>query len=169
MVTQNKLFGAIFALALFLTFGATALAQQPQAAVPAPGAHTEQRAERMGKHRRMGEKGGMRLMRQLDLTDAQKEQLRAISERYGASLKAQREEMHKLRRQKAESALDANAEARAQTLRAELHNSMKRMRAEMVAILTPEQRTQLDQLEKERHARHGEMRERRRNRPTNFQ
>jgi Spy/CpxP family protein refolding chaperone len=48
-----------------------------------------------------------------------------------------------------------------QALRAEMNQAMKNTRAEMLAVLTADQRAQFEQLVKERKARHEEMRGRR--------
>lgn len=104
----------------------------------------------------------MRLFSQLNLTDAQQQQLRAIEERYEATIKPQREEMRRLYESN-QGELSPDAEARAQQLRAEMRQAMQGIREEMMAVLTPEQRTQLEQLIKERKARQDERRARRMN------
>ncbi len=108
----------------------------------------------------------LRLMSQLNPTDAQRQQLRAIAERFESSTKTQREEMRRLH-ESAQGSPSADAEARMQALRGEMGQAMKGMRQEMVNILTEEQRTQLEQLVKERKARHQERRGRGMNQQNN--
>lgn len=159
-------------LGLVFTCGAAAFAQQTQQ--PRGDASTQQ--EPMG---RMGRRGGMRggggmhgmgrLLQELNLTDAQKQQAHAIFERYGASSQTQREELRQLMQKRQEGTLTADDELRARTLRKELHDSMQNMRTELGGILTPEQRARLEQTEKERKARREEMRQRRADEPNEQQ
>jgi Spy/CpxP family protein refolding chaperone len=96
-------------------------------------------------------------MSQLNLTDAQQQQLRAIVERFESSTKTEREEMRRLDESN-EGKPSADTEARGQALRAEIGQAMRGTRQEMLNILTEEQRTQFEQLVKERKARHEERR-----------
>lgn len=167
MVLKNRL--AVAALLLGLLFAsAPAFAQQPQ---EAPGA--EGRAER-GLHRggRRGGRGDMhilRMLRQLELTEAQQQQARTIAENYLAAIKPQREELMKLREQKEQGAENADLHSRAQALRTQIHESTRTMHEQLLAILTPEQRTRLDQMQAEFKGRRERMRERRRQMPENDQ
>jgi protein CpxP len=146
--------GRIFALS------AVAFAQQ-STPVPQDNGQQQQGPWRRGGGRQgMGKRGpgGMfRLMSQLNLTDAQQQQLRAIRERFESSTKTQREEMRRLH-EGSQGDVSANAEARIQALRGELDQAMKGMHQEMLSVLTEEQRTQLEQLKQERKARHQERR-----------
>ncbi len=99
----------------------------------------------------------LRLMSQLNLTDAQRQQLRAIEERFESSIKPQREEMQRLL-ESSQGSWSADTEARMEALRGEMGQAMRGMRQERLNILTEEQRTQLEQLVKERKARHPERR-----------
>lgn len=171
MSFSNKLTTAGLSLGLTLAFGTLALAQTTPP--PSPGSGTAQGEGRgMGKHQRHkgeGHKGkgregmgGLRLMRELDLTDAQKQQARVIKERYAASTKTQREELRQLHEQKKQGTLPADAKTKAEALRTQLTESNKNMRSELFAILTPEQRTKFETLEKERKNEHREHRRGRR-------
>jgi Spy/CpxP family protein refolding chaperone len=153
-------------LLLGLTASFAVCAQQTQ--TPPQGApQNPERRERMGRmsgmHRRMAmRRHGMKLMRGLDLSDAQREQMRAVRERYRQSTQAQREELRQLFRTKRQGGqLTPEQEARARQLRAELRQTRERIHADMLGLLTPEQRTRLEQLKQERKARVGEMRQRR--------
>lgn len=169
MSLQRKLTGAGLTLGLIFTFSAVAFAQQQQQQSSAQGVTQEQRGERppMGPRGRRrggpdGELGMMRVFRELNLTDAQKEQMRGIGEKYRTSIQPQREELRQLREQFEQGAAAPDATTKAQNLIAQLRASGKAMRNEMLTVLTPEQRTQLEQIEKERKARREEMRQRRR-------
>lgn len=124
------------------------------------------RHDKIGKVGRPGW-GGFRGMRELNLTEAQRLQQRAIVERHLESIKAQREELFKLREKRAQGTFTTDDEARAEALRQEIHNSMQGAHSEIEGILTPEQRTKLEQFKAERKARHDEMLKRRQERREN--
>jgi Spy/CpxP family protein refolding chaperone len=106
-------------------------------------------------------------MRELNLTDEQRQQQRAIIQRHLDSVKAQREELFKLREKRSQGNSAADDKARAQALRQEIHNSMLNVQTEIESILTPEQRATLEQFKNERKARHDEMQKRRHERRQN--
>lgn len=133
------------------------------------------RMGRMGRRHAQGDPRAGRLgLDRLNLSDAQREQLRGIESRYAGSFRTKRDELHALRqsrRQAGGTALTAEQEARARQLREELRADAERMRAEMRAVLTDEQRTQLHAAREElkqqrelRRERREEFRERRRQR-----
>ncbi|MGB7925412.1 MAG: Spy/CpxP family protein refolding chaperone [Pyrinomonadaceae bacterium] len=163
MSLRNSLTGASLALGLLVTFSLPALAQQSTTQQES----SQQQTERMGKkrwHRREhGMRGGMRMFRELDLSDTQKQQASAIIERYKESTKTQREEMRQLHQQKrtATGDIDTQTQARSEALRTELRETHKRMQDELLTILTPDQRAKFEQLKQERKARHEERRARR--------
>jgi Spy/CpxP family protein refolding chaperone len=99
-------------------------------------------------------------MRELNLTEEQRSQQRAIVQRHLASTKGQREELFKLREKRIAGTFTDEDIARVRALRQEMHDSMEGIRTEMEGVLTTEQRAQLEQLKAERKARHEEMRER---------
>jgi len=149
-------------LGFIFTASAAAFAQQPGTSSPQDNGQ-QQRPERWGKRHGMGKRGpgGIgRLASQLNLTETQRQQLRAIEERFEASTKAQREEMRRLR-ESTQGEPSADTQARFQALRGELDQARRAQHQEMLSVLTAEQRTQLEQLIKERKARHGERRGRR--------
>jgi Spy/CpxP family protein refolding chaperone len=124
---------------------------------------------RGGRHGRMNREGWMgagrgimggRVLRRLNLSDAQRNQLREIEARYGRNLRAQRVEMRQLIELREQGAtLTPEQSQRAQQLRGELRDNTEKMRAEMLALLTPEQREQLKQMREEGEARRKERRE----------
>jgi Spy/CpxP family protein refolding chaperone len=147
----------ITVLGIILAFGAVAIAQQTQPQSPHADAQFKRHSERLaatGEHR--GRRGGMRrrggighLIRELNLTDEQRQQGRAIMRRRLEGTKSQREELFKLREKRIAGTFTADDEARAKALRQEMRASMEGVRAEMEGILTAEQKTKLEQLKQE--------------------
>jgi protein CpxP len=119
-------------------------------------------------HDKRGGPGHLGLMRELNLTEDQKQQQRTIVERQLQSTKAQREELFKLREKRMDGTFTADDEARAKTLREEIHNSMQGIHNEIEATLTSEQRTKLEQIKSERKAKREEMFRRREERRLNI-
>lgn len=163
--------GATLALGA-LVFCGTLAAQQTTAPTEQPaGPHAERgfgkrgfgKGEgrggfRMGKHGRHGKGHGMgRMLRDLNLTDAQRTQLRELHERQRAQFAPQMEEMRQLMQQKRAGTLDTNGTARLEQMRATFkaqHEANRTAnRNALLAILTPEQRAQVEQREKERKER----------------
>ena len=143
-----------------------AFAQEPQPQTPAAqdGALQKDRIERMERHRErvgdrkgmgqrrgMGRRGGMgHLLRELNLSEEQRQQGRAIMQRRLQSTKLQREELFKLREKRIDGTFTADDEARAKALRQEIRSAMEGVRTEMAGVLTAEQRARLEQLKKDR-------------------
>ena len=127
-----------------LTFG-TSLA----IAAPHGGGH------RGGKRGMRGEFGA-RFAEKLNLTDAQKEQIKSIRKESREQNRAFFESFHQTR-QELRAAKQANDTARLETLKGTLqsqHEQMKQIRAaeqqKFLAVLTPEQRAQWEQFKAER-------------------
>ena len=93
-------------------------------------------------------------LRELNLTDDQKQQIQKIKEANFESTKTQREELRQLMQKRFQGTLTADEEARAKTLREQMQVSMKDTESQTVAILTPEQKAKLEELRKERKANH---------------
>lgn len=160
MALRKTLTFSVLALAITLAFGASVFAQQPQTG--SADAQKQQQG-REGK-RRGGPRGpgfGMRGLRELNLSETQREQARAIFARFAETIRPQREQLMQLREQKREGTATADAEERAKAIRAQIHESEKAMRVELLGILTQEQRARLEEMEQERKARRDEMRKRR--------
>ncbi|MCA1849734.1 MAG: Spy/CpxP family protein refolding chaperone [Acidobacteria bacterium] len=152
---KNKLIRTGLALGLFASIAAsTAFAQQQ---TPEAQTRMERRGGRHGRVHGHG-KGAMRFLSRLNLTDAQKQQISALRERFAQSTRAQRDELRQLFEQRRQGTLSAEQEARARALHTELGEASKLMHNEVLAVLTPEQRAQLEQLKQE----HKSRRERRR-------
>jgi len=102
-------------------------------------------------HRDMGRRGGIGyLIRELNLTEEQRQQSRAILQRRLESTKLQRGELFKLREKRIAGTFTAEDEARAKALRQEIHTAMEGVRTEMAGVLTAEQKAKLEELKKER-------------------
>jgi protein CpxP len=150
----------ILVISLTLALGTLAYGQEPQTPSQDGGTRGERMRPREGRgHQKIGQagRGEFRGMRELDLTDQQRQQQKAIVQRHLESVKAQREELFKLGEKRAEGNLTDEDGARAKALRQEIHNSMQSAQAEIQSILTPEQRTKLEQLKTERKAGRDEM------------
>lgn len=150
--------------ALILAVSAIAHAQESQTA-PQEGMRPGREGHREGRrHGRMGGPERLGFMHELNLTEEQRSQQRAVVQRHLASTKGQREELFKLREKRVAGTFTDEDIARVKVLRQEMHNSMEASRTEMEGVLTTEQRAQLEQLKAERKTRHEEMRGRSRER-----
>jgi Spy/CpxP family protein refolding chaperone len=153
------------ALAAPATF-AQAAPQNPPPAPPPLG-------RRMGRRMGGGGLGGRPLMRRrfergamrrLNLSDAQREQMRAVEQRYAQTLRADREELRKLVEiRRSGTALTPEQQARAKQLREQMRANAEKMRAEIQNVLTPEQRQQLQQWRDDMRQRREQRRQQRQN------
>ena len=162
----------LLSLALSLSLVATVSAQQPQNP-PSPDQNRPDKMEGMhgrghgsrGERRRAHRPGFFGLEGELALTDAQKQQLRAIHERNFEGTKSLREELFNLREKRREGTFsDADAE-RARTLHEQMRASMKAIEAEAEAVLTPAQKAKVEELKQERKQRRAERMGRHESRP----
>jgi Spy/CpxP family protein refolding chaperone len=155
MFLRTKL--SVAGLAIILS-GGVALAQQTQTTAqnPAAGVQKTRRAAmaRRGMQRR-ARQPMFRFLRQLNLTDQQKEQARSIIQTNLQSTKTQRQEMRQLTQQWRQGTLAPEGLARAKELRGQLAESRKGVRAQLTGILTPEQKAKLEEMIKTRRANHG--------------
>ena len=169
---SRKILGGLALTATLALTGIVGLAQQQTTAQGQDaGRGRTERSWRGGKGdggRRGGFFGG-RFAEKLNLTDAQKEQMKQIAARYRESTKALREQG---RGQRSggfdafkggtfdEAAVRAAAQARANA-RVEMEVAHARMMAEMYNVLTPEQKAQLAAARQEREQKMQEWRARR--------
>jgi len=140
-------------IAISLLAGGVALAQQTQTSGQNPAVQQTRRQKmaRRGMERR--ERQPMfRLLRQLNLTDQQKQQARSIIQANLNSNKTQRQEMRQLTQQWRQGTLSQEGLARANELRKQLREGRTAMRNQLTGILTPEQKTRLDEMIKTRRA-----------------
>jgi len=116
--------------------------------------------ERGGGSRRHGQGMERRALQRLNLSDAQRGQLREIEARYGQSFKTRRQELRQIMELRQQGAtLTPEQQQRAQQLRGEVRDNGERMRVEILALLTTEQRDQLKRMREEGEARRKERRE----------
>lgn len=104
-------------------------------------------------HREFGRERIGRFLNQLNLSDEQRQQQRAIVQRRLESTKAQREELFRLREKRIAGTFTAEDEARAKALHQEIRTTMQGVRTEMQSVLTAEQKARLEELQKERKAK----------------
>ena len=115
-----------------------------------------------------GQRGG-RMFRGVELTDAQKASLKQIRESFGERTKALREQLHAKRGELRQSesggafneSLASQKLAELAPIQAKLMAEEARMRQESLAVLTPEQKTQLEQRRAEFKAKREQFKSRR--------
>ena len=135
----------------------------------------EMRGDRRGGRRGFGNKGMrggkhgggdkmmMRSLERLNLSDAQREQVRGIAETFKTSTQTQREELRTLGMKKRDGIITADEQARFKEVKTQLKASGAQMRDSVLAVLTAEQRTQLEQMKEEMKKRREERRQNRQN------
>ncbi len=142
----------LFVLTL-LVFASTAWAQNPQGQTPEPNGSQRPFGRGEGRGFRHGHGVfGPGVLRELNLTDDQKQQVRSLIEQSIESTKAQREELRQLGEKRSQGTLSTDDEARAKTLHEQMRASMKDTETKISAILTAEQRARLKEVMKERQA-----------------
>ena len=167
MSLKSKLASTITLAFAVVAFGTFASAQDT-----AKPADEGQKVERKGeRHRGMrggkfGRHGGMHRgmfgLRGIELTDAQKEQIRQIHEANKPS-ESQMAEMKAFRdARKAGGEITEAQKEQMKAFREQMRAKHESVKAQILAILTPEQRTQLEANKAEREKRREGMRERRR-------
>ena len=172
MSFKSKFFPAITLAVAVGAFSGYASAQTTPAQTEQDSVQKQEKREGRGFGRR-GDKGmrgdhrggfGMRGLRGINLTDAQKEQLRGIMEANRTADKGTHEEFRTLRQAKRGGTLTAEQQERLQTLREQMKQKSEQTKAQILAILTPEQRTQLEKQKEEMQKRREEHRQMKRNR-----
>lgn len=158
LTKSKKIAGTLALTGTLMLSGLNVFAQQT-ATAPAAGQKNgaAQHWSREGGKRGHGKRGGFghQFGQNLNLTDAQKEQMRQISTRYRESFKAMHEQTRTQERGAHggiydalkdgafdEAKVRAAAQARANA-RVEMDVARSRMMSEMYAVLTPEQKAQL--------------------------
>lgn len=139
---KNFLMKAVTASGFVAALALVCVAQQTpvQTTTTAPSAPVRE-GMRQGHH---GEHGMEAMLGSLNLSDAQRQQIGAITSRYKSNMQAQHREAHALKKQEKQGAtLTADQQARLQTLHEQLKASEKQEYQEIVALLTPDQRAQL--------------------------
>ena len=156
MFLRTKLSVAGLAVSL-MVFGGTTLAQQTENSAPNPAAAQQTRRAGMARRgmRRRARQPMFRMLRQLNLTDQQKQQARSIIQGNLEATKAQRQELRQLTQQWRGGTLTPEGLARATELRKQLREGSKAVRVQLAGILTPEQKVRLEEMIKARQANHG--------------
>lgn len=146
-------FGLLLGLA---TFGTVTFGQQSQPSVQNPGAGIQARRAAMRRAMRRRAMAGMfRVLNQLNLTVEQKQQARSIIQTNLQGTETQRQEMRQLTQQWRQGTLTPEGLARANELHKQLAETRRAERAQLAAILTPEQKAKLEEIIKGRRANHG--------------
>ncbi len=139
-------------LSILLAGFVFAIAQQSQTpATTAPNVQQRQR-RRMNRRMMMRRRGRMRAgaIRELNLTDAQKQQAQAIRRENLERNRAVREELKQLLQRRRQGTLNEADQARARELRQQLQESRRSTRAQIAGLLTEQQRTKLQEMRKNR-------------------
>lgn len=147
-------------VALAQTAGSEQSGQMQRAERSGKGGHRGHRGHRGGgKHGRGGRFGGG--FRGIELTDAQKASMKQLREAFGERTKSLREQLHAKRQElrQAESGATFNEALAAQKLtetaglQARLMAEGFKLRQDSLALLTPEQKAQLEQRRQQREQR----------------
>lgn len=154
MFMRIKLVGASVAIGLIM-FGGTAMAQQTQPDSVAPRQPAPQMRRRMRQPRPLA--GMARAFRQLNLTDQQRHQVRSIVQTQFQSTQQQRQDLRQLAQKRRAGTLTPEETARAKALRQQLNQSRQGVRAQLLAVLTPEQKTQLQEMIRTRRENRGKL------------
>lgn len=173
---RQKLFRAFALAGVFALLAGAGLAQQPPAQTQGqkdgPPVMGRMGRRGMGREGRGVGRGGVerRVLGRLNLSDAQREQLRGIESRYADGFRTKRGELRGiLETRRGGGTLTAEQQARVRQLREEMRASSGKMREEIRALLTDEQSARLqstrDELRQAHETRRGmrqELREKRR-------
>ena len=133
--------------------------------------HNKARSEWRGRGRGEGRKGAHRggfgggMFAKLNLTDAQKASMKQIRESFGERTKSLREQLQAKRQELRQAnqggtfneALTAQKLTESAGLQAKLMGEQFKLHQEMLTVLTPEQKTQMEQMRQEFKSRRGEF------------
>ena len=176
MSFKRKLISAATSALAVVTFTTFASAQETNTNQESDSTQTQEMRERRGgrgfgmrgdkgmRGRHGGDKMMLRALGRLNLSDAQKEQIRGISETFKTSTQTQREELRSLGMKKRDGIINADEQARFKEIRTQIKASGEQMQSSVLTVLTAEQRTQLEQMKEEMKKRKMERRQNRQNR-----
>lgn len=166
MSSKNKFFTGI-TLAVAVGAFATFASAQETTTTPQEGVTKQEKRERgfgkrggFGKGMRGGKHGGgmMRGLRGIELTDAQKEQIRAIRQA-NRPADTNREEIRTLMEAKRAGTLTAEQQEQLRTFKQQRRAQAEVVQAQIMAILTPEQIQQIEQNKQEMKQRREQRRQ----------
>jgi len=174
MSLKQKFISAVTLAFAILAFTVFVSAQEKTTAPSTDSTQSPDKAERRGPGRR-GEGRGMggrhhgprgpekmlRALHRLDLSDAQREQIRTILDSKRAGFEATREQMRELGRAKHEGTITAEQQAKFDELRAQMKQNAEAVHQQVLGILTAEQKAQLEQMKQEMDKRREEFRQNR--------
>jgi len=164
---------ALVSLSSIVLVASVALAQT---AGTTQGDHNKARGEWRGRGRGEGREGDHRggfmgggMFEKLNLTDDQKARMKTIRESFGERTKALRDQLEAKRQELRQAnqgdtfneALATQKLTESAGLQAKLMGEEFKLRQEMLTVLTPEQKTQLDQLRQQFKSEHGDFKGRR--------
>ena len=164
MSFKHKFISAITLALAIGTFTTFVSAQDNSANNQQDSTKKERKFERRGegfrgdKAMRGGKHGGDRMLmgalHRLNLTDAQKEQVKTIFENNKPN-QAQREEMRGLMLKKRDGSITEQEQTRLKEIKTQLRASAEQSHNSILAVLTAEQRARLEQMKQEKHERRG--------------
>lgn len=150
---MKKIFSSALFLGLALGIGSTTFAQDNNSQNTAPNAQEKMgRKNRLGKMRdgKRGDRKGMAGgLNRLNLTDAQKQQLQNLRQNNQTN-NASRAELRQLIQAQRSGTLTTAQQTRLNALKDQIKANAEKMREQVSAILTPEQRRQFDQMKQGR-------------------
>ena len=113
-----------------------------------------------GEGHRRGAKAGLR---QLNLSETQRQQMHDTFTKFRESIRPQVEELRQIRQKFEQANASIEDQTRAQALRNQIREGREQARAQAQSFLTPEQQEQMKQMREQRKLRREEMRQRRGN------
>ncbi len=158
MSKRKKLMSIALSFGLIAAFGITSYAQQSMTSDKATTQSQTDGMRRGGRHRGTPV---FRIMRDLKLSEAQHNQARAILERFKTSIEPQRQALKELHKQREQGIPGDEVKDKAKALRMQIRESLTNTQSELLSILTPEQRSQYDELQQQWKVRRDAFRARR--------
>lgn len=173
MSLRFKFISTLTVAGLIAAFSSLSTAQETKAEAPTTAPNKAERPFKKGHRGGFGQFGGKGfagkmhgrhgvrgLMRGIELTEAQKEQMRSIREANKPD-QAIMDEFRSLRKAKHDGTLTADQEARIKTLREQTHAKGKAVHEQMMNVLTAEQKAQIEKNKLEMRERHEQFRQKR--------
>jgi Spy/CpxP family protein refolding chaperone len=170
MSLKQKFVSAITLAFAMITLTVFVSAQDKTTTPSTDSTERQDRIERRGRGERGPGMGGrhhgprgpgkmLHALHQLDLSDAQKEQVRTIMESKRAGFEQNREQLRELGRAKHEGTITAEQQAKFDELRAQMKQNAKAVHEQVLGVLTADQKTRLEQLKAEMDKRREDRRQ----------